>query len=54
MHQGLIRKGNQIWIADSSALKTKIIVAMHNSAVGEHFEDLLLTKELKGDFGGRE
>jgi hypothetical protein len=36
LSQGLIKKGNQIWIANNSALRTKIIVAMHDSVVGGH------------------
>jgi hypothetical protein len=37
LHQGLIKKGNQIWIANNSALRTKIIAAMHDSVVGGHY-----------------
>jgi predicted metal-dependent hydrolase len=36
LHQGLIRRGSQVWIADNSALKTRIIAALHASAVGGH------------------
>jgi hypothetical protein len=33
LNQGLIKKGNQIWIANNSALRSKIIAAMHDSGV---------------------
>lgn len=36
LHQGVIRKGSQIWIGDNSALRTKLIAAMHDSALGGH------------------
>jgi hypothetical protein len=32
-----IRKQHQVWIGDNSALKTKIMAAMHDSVVGGHF-----------------
>jgi hypothetical protein len=34
LQQGVIRKGDQIWVANNSALRTKIIDALHNSIVG--------------------
>lgn len=34
LQQGVIRKGDQIWVANNSALRTKIIDALHNSVVG--------------------
>jgi hypothetical protein len=36
VQQGVIRRGSQIWIAQNSALRTKIIVALHGSIVGGH------------------
>lgn len=36
LYQGFIRKGSQIWIANNTALRTKIIVALHYSVVGGH------------------
>lgn len=33
-YQGIIRKGNQIWIGENSALCTKLIASMHDSALG--------------------
>jgi hypothetical protein len=36
LQQGIIRKGDQVWVANNSALRTKIIDALHNSIVGGH------------------
>lgn len=36
LHKGLIRYGSSIWIGENSALHTKIITALHASAVGGH------------------
>jgi hypothetical protein len=36
LYQGVIRKGSQIWIANNTALRTKFIVALHDSVVGGH------------------
>jgi hypothetical protein len=36
LHQGVIRKGSQIWIANNTAVRTKIIAALHDSVVGGH------------------
>jgi hypothetical protein len=58
LDKGLIRKDNLIWIGNNSALKTKIIVAFHSSAIGEHsgvnatyhrLKKLFLWKGLKAD-----
>jgi hypothetical protein len=32
----VIRKDQQIWVGENSALKTKIIVALHDSSLGGH------------------
>jgi hypothetical protein len=53
LNQGLIKKGNQIWIANNSALRSKIIAAMHDSVAGAILEDLQLITELKDFFGGK-
>jgi hypothetical protein len=37
-HQGVIKKGSQIWVGNNSALKMKIIHALHNTAVGDILE----------------
>lgn len=36
LHDGIIRLGSQIWIAENSALRTKLIAALHASALGGH------------------
>jgi hypothetical protein len=36
LHQGIIRRNGVIWIGDNSALRTKLITALHDSAVGGH------------------
>ena len=36
LQQGIIRRGDQVWVANNSALRTKIIDALHNSIVGGH------------------
>lgn len=36
LKQGIIRLGNQVWIGDNSALKTKLITAFHASVIAGH------------------
>lgn len=36
LHQGLIRYKGKVWIAQNSALQTKIIAALHASPIGGH------------------
>lgn len=36
IHQGLIKKGNQLWVGHNSALRTKLISVLHDSALGGH------------------
>jgi hypothetical protein len=36
LHQGVIRVNGRIWIGANTALQTKLISALHNSAVGGH------------------
>ena len=36
LHQGLIIFKDRIWVGDNSGLQTKIITALHSSAVGGH------------------
>jgi hypothetical protein len=36
IHQGLIKKGNQLWVGHNSALRTKLIYVLHDSALGGH------------------
>jgi hypothetical protein len=33
LHQGLIRQGNQIWVGENSALRTKFISTFHSTAL---------------------
>jgi hypothetical protein len=59
LHQGIIKKNGLIWVANNSALKTKLISAMHDSAMGGHLggqatyhrlKRMFWWKGLKGDF----
>jgi hypothetical protein len=34
---GIIRYGSLIWVGENSALRTKLIAAFHNSALGGHY-----------------
>jgi hypothetical protein len=36
LHQGLIKYKDKVWIAKNSALQTKVIAALHSSAIGGH------------------
>lgn len=36
LHQGLIRHKGRVWIANNSALQTRLIAALHFSAIGGH------------------
>lgn len=36
LHQGIIRLGDQVWVAENSALRTKLIAAFHSTALGGH------------------
>ena len=36
LHQGIIRRHQQIWVGNNSALRTKIVSAFHESALGGH------------------
>jgi hypothetical protein len=36
LHQGIIRLGQQIWVGDNSALRTKLITQFHSTAIGGH------------------
>ena len=42
LQRGLIRKGNLIWVGNNTALKTKIVAAMHDSVLGVTQAYLLL------------
>ena len=53
LQQGVIRKDGLIWIAHNSALRTKLILALHDSAVGGTQGDKLPIIDLSVFFGGR-
>lgn len=36
LEQGVIKKDNHIWVANNSALRTKVILALHSSPIGGH------------------
>ena len=36
LEQGLLKYKSKVWIASNSALQTKLIAAMHSSAIGGH------------------
>jgi hypothetical protein len=36
LSQGVIRKGSLIWVGQNSALRTKLVAALHDSATGGH------------------
>jgi hypothetical protein len=36
LQRGLIRKGNLVWVGNNTALRTKIVAAMHDSVLGGH------------------
>lgn len=50
LYNGIIRQGNQIWIAENAALRTKLIAAMHSSALGGHSVTLATYHRLKRNF----
>jgi hypothetical protein len=36
LHQGLIRRGEQIWVGHNLALRTTLIAVIHDNALGGH------------------
>jgi hypothetical protein len=36
LHQGIIRLGQQIWVGENFAIRTKLIAAFHSTALGCH------------------
>jgi hypothetical protein len=63
LSQGVIRKDNIIWVGNNSALRTKIVAALHDSAVGDHSgmhatyhrlnsEEIVLVERYEGRCGG--
>jgi hypothetical protein len=58
LSKGVIKKGELIWIDNNSALRTKLVSTMHDSALGGHsgvqatyqcIKKLFYWKGLKGD-----
>jgi hypothetical protein len=47
VQKGVTRKGNQIWVAQNSALRTKIIAALHDSIVEGHSGSLATYHRVK-------
>ena len=47
LHSGLIRYKDKIWIDSNSALQTKLIAALHSSAVGGHSSQLATYHRVK-------
>jgi hypothetical protein len=54
LHQGIIRRNGVIWIGDNSALRTKLITALHDSVVGGHSGVHATYHRVKKCFGGRD
>jgi hypothetical protein len=54
LHQGIIRRNGVIWIGDNSALRTKLITALHDSAIGGHSGVHATYHRVKKCFGGRD
>uniref|UniRef100_A0A0A8Z146 Integrase zinc-binding domain-containing protein n=1 Tax=Arundo donax TaxID=35708 RepID=A0A0A8Z146_ARUDO len=36
LQNGFIKHGNQIWVGENSALRTKLVIECHSSALGGH------------------
>lgn len=47
LHQGLVRKDQTLWVGNNSAVRTKIIAALHATAVGGHSGILATYNRLK-------
>jgi len=50
LDNGIIRYKNKLWIAQNSALQTKIIAAFHSSAIGGHSGTKATYQRLKTHF----
>jgi hypothetical protein len=48
LDKGLIRYKYRLWIADNTALQSKLITAMHDSAVGGHLDGRATYQQMKG------
>jgi hypothetical protein len=54
LQQGIFRKGDRIWIGSNSALRTKLIAALHDSAMGGILAYMQLIRESRNFSGGRD
>jgi hypothetical protein len=54
LHQGIIRRNGVIWIGDNSALRTKLITTLHDSAIGGHSGVHATYHRVKKCFGRRD
>ena len=54
LQQGIVRKGDRIWIGSNSALRTKLIAALHDSAMGGILAYMQLIRESRNFSGGRD
>jgi hypothetical protein len=50
LHQGIIRLGQQIWVGENSAVRTKLINACHSTTVGGHSRVQATYRRLKKHF----
>ncbi|XP_071683315.1 uncharacterized protein [Lolium perenne] len=50
LHQGVIRFKNRMWIGNNAALRTKLISALHQSAIGGHSGATATYQRLKKSF----
>jgi hypothetical protein len=50
LDKGIIKKGSRIWVGENSALQTKIIAALHASAVGGHSGSQVTYERIKQAF----
>ena len=50
LDNGVIRYKNKLWIAQNSALQTKVIAAFHSSAIGSHSGTKATYQRLKTHF----
>jgi hypothetical protein len=53
LEKGLIKCKGKIWIANNSAIQTRLITAFHSSAIGSHSGALPTYHRLKRCFHGK-
>jgi hypothetical protein len=47
LHRGLIKYKNKVWIANNSALQTRLLTTLHSSAIGGHSRSKVTYQRLK-------